>query len=216
MVCALMATVALSQREGSLTILLSEQISSGAHEREALQDHRLPGLRRAPDPVSQLAGLMEALRSTLIRGSQAPSILVGGRLSNQPAVVASSSFFKTHTHTHTHTHTQPHFQGETAFRSSVAAIEDQWKMVTRGLVPTLLCSFFRLHDCFLLSIPVHRTSCVRGSALSSAMKARGKTRKHLLNSRAIGLSKEMNYKNCYSEGKCHVGQDTSSHGKSLS
>ena len=97
-----MATVALSQREGSLTILLSEQISSGAHEREALQDHRLPGLRRAPDPVSQLAGLMEALRSTLIRGSQAPSILVGGRLSNQPAVVASSSFFKTHTHTHTH------------------------------------------------------------------------------------------------------------------
>ena len=165
-----MATVALSQREGSLTILLSEQISSGAHEREALQDHRLPGLRRAPDPVSQLAGLMEALRSILIRGSQAPSILVGGRLSNQPAVVASSSFFKTHTHTHT----LPHFQGETAFRSSVAAIEDQWKMVTRGLVPTLLRSFFHLHDCFLLSIPVHRTSCVRGSALSSAMKAPGK------------------------------------------
>lgn len=43
-----------------------------------------------------------------------------------------------------------------------------------------------------------------------------KDRKHLLNSRAIGLSKEMNYKSRYSEGKCHVGQGTSSHGKSLS
>ena len=138
MVCALMATVALSQREGSLTILLSEQISSGAHEREALQDHRLPGRSHAPDPVSQLAGLMEASRPTLIRGSQAPSILVGGRLSSQPAAVASSSLFKTHTrarahtHTHTHTHTLPHFQGETAFRSRVAAMEDQCNTVTRG------------------------------------------------------------------------------------
>ena len=138
MVCALMATVALSQREGSLTILLSEQISSGAHEREALQDHRLPGRSHAPNPVSQLAGHMEASRPTLIRGSQAPSILVGGRLSSQPAAVASSSLFKTHTrarahtHTHTHTHTLPHFQGETAFRSRVAAMEDQCNTVTRG------------------------------------------------------------------------------------
>ena len=204
-----MATVALSQREGSLTILLSEQISSGAHERETLQDHRLPGLRHAPDPVSQLAGLMEALGSTLIRGSQAPSTLVGGRLSNQPAGVASSSFFKTHTHTASLPRRDSFQEWGCCYRRSM-------QMVTGGLVPTLLCSFFHLHDCFRLSIPVHRTSCVRGSVLSSAMKAPGKTGKHLLNSRAIGLSKEMNHRNCYSEGKCQVGQGTSSHGKSLS
>ena len=160
MVCALMATVALSQREGSLTILLSEQISSGAHEREALQDHRLPGRSHAPDPVSQLAGLMEASRPTLIRGSQAPSILVGGRLSSQPAAVASSSLFKTHTCTHTHTHTHTHTR---CLTSKVRQLSGVWLLLWKinatrlpeALGPTLFCSFFHLHDCFLLFIPVH-------------------------------------------------------------
>ena len=101
-----MVPVAPSQREGSLTILLSEQISSGAHE-------RLVGCLGSDALLVQLTGLMEA-KPTLISESQAPSALAGGWLSNQPTVGASTSC-KTYRHTpvqsrqcaraHTNTHT---------------------------------------------------------------------------------------------------------------
>lgn len=96
-----MVPVAPSQREGSLTILLSEQISSGAHE-------RLVGCLGSDALLVQLTGLMEA-KPTLISESQAPSALAGGWLSNQPTVGASTSY-KTYRHTPvqsrqcTHTH----------------------------------------------------------------------------------------------------------------
>ena len=53
----------------------------------------------------QLTGLMEAVKATLIRESQAPSTVVGGWLSNQPAAAASSSLVPSLKHTHIHTHT---------------------------------------------------------------------------------------------------------------